>query len=82
MIDLDREVNTYINCLLENVDVQYGRSLGLYSMEHVGRKNCWQVHCDNYKARHSQLYWDLRKAAEKFIELKYKLMRSYGRIKE
>jgi hypothetical protein len=81
MIDLDREVNIYINCLLHGVDVQY-RRLGLYSMEHIGRRNCWQVHTDDTRCRHSQLYYDVRKAAEKFIELKYKLMRSYGRIKE
>lgn len=76
--ELEREVNLYTNVLLNGVDLQFKR-LGIYSLEHIGRRNQWQVHSEDYRCRHSQIYYSLKTAVEKFIELKYKLKRNNNR---
>lgn len=78
---LDEEEKAFMTCLVHSVDIQY-RRLGLYSMAHIGRPNCWQVHCEDSKLKFSQLFYNLKTAVQKFIELKYKLDKNYGRLKK
>jgi len=36
-------------------------------------RNTYQVHCEDHRNRHSELYYDIHEAAKKFLELRKEL---------